>query len=198
VDYLTPQLYWTLDRPRLGFATYMKWWLAENPLGRHIWPGMNASKVGEDRKAGEILAQISCVRSHQLQMLPGHFHWHLKPLLADVGKLGSLCQKRAYPVRTLIPPSPWLAAAAQPLPAPQLEKTADGQHLRWRHLDPRYQSLTRWWILQVKKGSDWPVERVLFRDLAEVAWPAGATAVSVRAADAAWHLGEVAVLMKEK
>jgi uncharacterized lipoprotein YddW (UPF0748 family) len=58
VDYFTPQLYWTIDRPKLGFITYYDWWLEQNTQGRHIWPGMYTSKIGDDRNAAEILRQV--------------------------------------------------------------------------------------------------------------------------------------------
>jgi hypothetical protein len=80
VDYFTPQLYWTIDRPKLGFTTYYDWWLEQNTQGRHIWPGMNTSNIGTDRVAGEILRQMSVLRERGLKMTPGHFHWNFGAL----------------------------------------------------------------------------------------------------------------------
>ena len=192
VDYLTPQLYWTIDRPKLGFGTYFDWWLTENTQGRHIWPGMNSSKVGEDRKAGEILAQISITRSRQLQMSPGHFHWNFAALDKDLGKLGTLSKERAYNLHTIIPASPWLSAAA--LPAPLVERVADGKRLRWNFTDLQWEKSCRWWVIQALIEGKWQTVEVAFHTQHETEWPTGAAAVAVRAAGHAWELSPPGVI----
>lgn len=191
VDYLTPQLYWTIDRPKLGFGTYFEWWLGENTLGRHIWPGMNSSKIGDDRKAGEILAEISITRSRQVQMPPGHFHWNFGTLDKNVGKLGTLAKERAYNVRSILPASPWLSNVA--LPAPRVERVAEGKKLRWFFDDMRWENYSRWWVVQALIEGKWQVVKVAFVTEHEAEWPKGAAAVSVRAAGKAWELGEPGV-----
>lgn len=192
VDYLTPQLYWTVDRPKLGFATFYDWWLGENPQGRHIWPGMNTSKVGDDRNAGEILRQISILRERGARMTPGHFHWNFGALDKNLGQVGSLTQERAYPVHALPPASPWLSS--EPLPAPLVEKQAAGTRLRWGFADPRWDSLARWWVIQALIDGRWRTIEVSFLDRRELAWPERASAVAVRAAGRAWELGPAAVI----
>lgn len=194
VDYLTPQLYWTIDRPKLGFATYYDWWLSQNTLGRHIWPGMNTSKVGDDRRAGEILAQISVVRERALQMTPGHFHWNFGALDKDLGKVGSLTKDRAYTSHTLPPASPWLSDVA--LPAPIVEKLAEGKQLRWAFNDPRWENYSRWWVIQAFIEGQWRTVEVTFKTQHDLPWPAGATAVAIRAGGRAWELGEPAIVEK--
>lgn len=191
VDYLTPQLYWTIDRPKLGFGTYFDWWLGENTLGRHIWPGMNTSKVGDDRKAGEILAQISITRSKQLLMPPGHFHWNFGALDKDIGNIGTLSKQRAYNLHTILPASPWLSQTV--LPAPRVERVADGKKLRWFFDDLRWDSVGRWWVVQALIEGKWQTIEVAFRTQHETDWPKGAAAVAVRAAGPAWELSEPGV-----
>ena len=194
VDYLTPQLYWTIDRPKLGFTTYYDWWLGENTQGRHIWPGMNSSKVGDDRNAGEILRQISVLRERGLRMTPGHFHWNFGALDKNLGKLGSLAKERAYNIRALPPASPWLSNVA--LPAPLIEKLAEGKRLRWGFDDVRWEGYSRWWVVQAMIEGKWRTVEVTFKDRKEVDWPANASAVAVRAAGKSWELGEAAVVVR--
>ncbi|WP_218033078.1 glycoside hydrolase family 10 protein [Brevifollis gellanilyticus] len=191
VDYLTPQLYWTIDRPKLGFGTYFEWWLGENTLNRHIWPGMNSSKIGDDRRAGEILAQISITRARQIQMPPGHFHWNFAALDKDLGKLGTLTKERAYNIQSILPASPWLSNVA--LPAPRVERVAEGKKLRWFFDDMRWENYSRWWVVQALIEGKWQIVKVAFLNEHETEWPAGAAAVSVRAAGRAWELGEPGV-----
>lgn len=194
VDYLTPQLYWTIDRPKLGFTTYYEWWLNENTLGRHVWPGMNSSKVGDDRYAGEILRQISVLRERGLRMTPGHFHWNFAALDKNIGKLGALAKERAYNIPALPPATPWLSNVS--LPAPLVEKLAEGKRLRWGFKDVRWESYSRWWVVQALIEGKWRTVEVLFKDQHELEWPAKAVAVSVRAAGRAWEIGQPVVILK--
>lgn len=194
VDYLTPQLYWTIDRPKLGFTTFYDWWLAQNTQGRHIWPGMNSSKVGDDRNAGEILRQISVLRERGRVMPPGHFHWNFNALDKNLGKLGALTRERAYNVHALLPASPWLSNVT--LPAPLVEKTAGGQGLRWGFGDPRWEAFGRWWVVQALIDGQWRTVEVSYRDRRELAWPGSATAVAIRAAGRAWELGPATVVTR--
>lgn len=194
VDYLTPQLYWTIDRPKLGFATFYDWWLGENTAGRHIWPGMNTSKVGDDRNAGEIMKQISILRERGLKMTPGHFHWNFGALDKNLGKVGTMTKERAYNVVALPPASPWLSNVA--LPAPKLEKSADGQRLSWSFHDPRWEGYSRWWVVQAMVDGKWQTQKIFFKNQRELAWPAKATAVAVRAAGPAWEISPAGLVSR--
>jgi uncharacterized lipoprotein YddW (UPF0748 family) len=194
IDYLTPQLYWTIDRPKLGFATYFDWWLGENTQGRHIWPGMNTSKVGDDRRAGEILAQISVLRTRQVQMPPGHFHWNFGALDKDLGKVGTLTLERAYNLHTILPASPWLSNVT--LPAPLVEKIAGGKRVRWNFTDLRWDSSGRWWVVQALIEGKWQTVEIAFHDRHEMDWPEKAAAVAVRAAGRAWEIGPAGIVVR--
>lgn len=194
LDYLVPQLYWTIDRPKLGFTTYYDWWLAENPLGRHIWPGMNTSKVGDDRFAGEIMRQISVLRERSTKMMPGHFHWNFGALDRNIGKVGTLARDRAYPVRSIPPPTPWLSNVALPAPTVQPLTDAGGKRVvRWSFQDHRWENFSRWWVVQALIGGKWQTLAVTFKDQRELPWPTEAAVVSVRAAGPGWELGEAGV-----
>lgn len=46
VDYFTPQLYWAIDPKEQSFSALLDWWNQQNPKRRHLWPGMNTTKVG--------------------------------------------------------------------------------------------------------------------------------------------------------
>ena len=192
VDYFTPQLYWTIDRPKLGFTTYYDWWLSQNTQGRHIWPGMNTSKIGEDRVAGEILKQMSVLRERGLRMTPGHFHWNFGALHKDQGKIATFTMERAYTTHAVPPASPWLSQT--PLPAPVVTKTASG--IAWHHADERWQPLTRWWVMQVLLRGRWVTWKSFFHDQKSAEWPAGADAVAIRAAGMGWETGDAGVAVK--
>ncbi|WP_395737947.1 glycoside hydrolase family 10 protein [Prosthecobacter sp.] len=196
VDYFTPQLYWTIDRPKLGFATYYDWWLEQNTQGRHIWPGMDSSKVGNDRNAGEILHQMSVLRERGSKMTPGHFHWHFGALHKDLGKLGTYTKERAYVTHALQPASPWISQAQ--LPAPIVGKTVPGGRLTvdWQHSDPQWMNATRWWVMQAQINGKWITWETYFKDQLSAPWPDKATAVAIRAAGRGWEVGEAGVTSK--
>ncbi len=196
VDYFTPQLYWTIDRPKLGFITYYDWWLEQNTLGRHIWPGMNTSKIGDDRNAGEILREMSVLRERGLKMTPGHFHWNFGALHKNVGKIGTYIKERVYITHAIPPASPWLSQTV--LPAPVVGKLVPEGKLTvaWQHSDVRWMPLTRWWVMQAQINGKWVTVATFFKDQLSAEWPTNASAVAIRAAGLGWEVGEAGVVVK--
>lgn len=196
VDYFTPQLYWTIDRPKLGFITYYDWWLEQNTQGRHIWPGMNTSKIGDDRNAGEILREMSVLRERGLKMTPGHFHWNFGALHKDLGKIGTYTKERAYTTHAIPPASPWLSQST--LPAPVVGKIVPGGKLTvaWQHSDVRWMSQTRWWVMQALINGRWTTVETYFKDQLSDEWPENAAAVAIRAAGLGWEVGEAGVIVR--
>jgi uncharacterized lipoprotein YddW (UPF0748 family) len=196
VDYFTPQLYWTIDRPKLGFITYYDWWLEQNTQGRHIWPGMYTSKIGDDRNAGEILRQMSALRERGAKMTPGHFHWNFDSLHKDLGKIGTYAVERAYTTHAIPPSSPWLSQTQ--LPAPVVGKIVPGGKLTvaWQHADVRWMSETRWWVMQALIQGRWITWKSMFKDQLNAEWPENADAVAIRACGRGWEAGEAGVVAK--
>ena len=47
VDYLAPQLYWSIAAPQQSFPALLDWWILQNARGRHVWPGLAAYRVGD-------------------------------------------------------------------------------------------------------------------------------------------------------
>src|SRR6201999_2420935 len=39
LDYLTPQLYWTISTKGHGYTSLLDWWSEQNVKKRHLWPG---------------------------------------------------------------------------------------------------------------------------------------------------------------
>lgn len=138
VDYLAPQLYWATYFPEQPFEDLARWWEAQNPEGRHLWPGVSSrwikSKRDPKRDAGEILKQIELVRELTPSVRPGHIHWNLSALVVEDrdGIAGSL-RAGPYAERALVPASPWLEA---PTPAAltgiEFERGGRLGWLRWK------------------------------------------------------------------
>ncbi len=190
LDYMVPQLYWPIEPPKLSFTTYYDWWLEQNSLRRHIWPGMAVDRVGKDRGPAEILRQISVVRERAAIMPPGHFHWNFGSLAKNTLKVADLTQSRAYQVRAIPPASPWLSQVE--LPAPVVEKNAEGR-VAWRFEDAHRLADVRWWTVQIFTGGNWELHSILPADQTEIPWPEKAAALAIRAAGKGWELGPAAV-----
>ena len=113
VDYLAPQLYWGTNFPEQRFGDLASWWEAQNPLGRHLWPGISSrwikSERDPSRDAGEILRQIEIVRATAPNVRPGHIHWNLSALVEDRDGIVGALQAGPYREGALVPASPWLA-----------------------------------------------------------------------------------------
>jgi uncharacterized lipoprotein YddW (UPF0748 family) len=193
LDYMVPQLYWPIEPAKLSFTSFYDWWLSQNTLNRHIWPGMAVDRVGKDRGPAEILRQISVVRQRGAAMTPGHFHWNFGSLVKNTLEVADLTKSRAYQVKAIPPASPWLSQTALPAPVVQTVTKNKQGHATWTMEDPRWLSQIHWWTLQTLADDKWTLHSILPSSQTEIPWPKGATAVALRAAGKAWELSPAAV-----
>ena len=105
VDYLTPQLYWTIDSPGQSYPKLLNWWSEQNTLQKHLWPGNFASRVGMEGErrweAQELLNQIQVTRDHP--GASGNVLFSMKSLFADYGELGQTLLSGPYHEAALVP-----------------------------------------------------------------------------------------------
>ena len=124
MDYLAPQLYWPIDSSGQPFGVLLDYWLAQNPRGLPVRPGLFSSRVGAAERpwpAREIIDQISLLRGRT--GVDGHVHFSLSALLQDRDGLAQALLAGPYAQPALPPrrPGPRLRTAPS---APQLR-------LRW-------------------------------------------------------------------
>ena len=177
VDYLSPQLYWKREGPQ-SFTKLFHWWQDQNPKGRHLWPGVAASRIGKEgageadgRDVMEVLEQIDDTRAY-LGSAPasGQLHWRWEAFATNRGGIAKLITLRRYAERAVPPPSPWLAGQGDadgdsPLPvaenpslekretlSDQLEAGSDaGQWiLAWETPRAKDTAPVRWWVVQAR------------------------------------------------
>ncbi len=134
VDYFSPQLYWKNEGPQ-SFMKLYDWWQEENVHGRHIWPGIATSRIGDAKTGGgesdgrdavELLEQISHTRE-KIAGSPasGQLHWHWEAFATNRGGISRMITKNRYADRALTPDSPWLAGQGaenepeEPAPLPK-------------------------------------------------------------------------------
>jgi hypothetical protein len=139
-DYMAPQLYWALNGEQSRFRVLDAWWHAENVKGRHIWPGINTTRVGAPRAswpASEIYAQVNALRQGRADAAtasggasgddvigaldaPGHVHFRLGAICGGGSAVGSIAgpmHDALYGEPALVPAAPWLDARVPAAPA---------------------------------------------------------------------------------
>lgn len=152
VDYLTPQLYWPIDRPEQSFATLLPWWAGQNPLGRHLWPGLDATRIGQDRNPAEIQRQILLARGER--RAGGVALWNASVLRANRQGIATLLTERMFSAPALVPASPWMKESAPGAAILQGAVESGGRRiaLKWRSSEG---SPVRQFALQYRVGRQW-------------------------------------------
>ncbi len=134
VDYFTPQLYWPTTRREQAYPALLEWWVGENVLGRHMWPGNFTSRAGGAGSGAfsvsELVEQIRVTRGQE--GATGNVHFSMKSFLTNQAGMNDTLLVGPYAAPALVPATPWLKAAAPPLPIVRLAETATGTRLLLR------------------------------------------------------------------
>ena len=189
VDYLSPQIYWTVADPAHGFPVLLDWWRAQNIRGHHVWPALADSSVGGKFNQKEIPLQIQVIRQRPD---PGEIHFHLRSLLDNPALTAAV--RALYATPALLPASPWIHAG--PLPVPALAVSVRGKFTRVQW--PGSRTPGNWLVQARAPGGAWFTRMVpgLYADCyLDTANP---DAVAVRAVDRLGNLGAPAVWIQKK
>jgi len=169
LDYLTPQLYWAIEPKEQSFPVLLDWWDHQNPKKRHIWPGLNTTKVRsrtnteeyaqtgtsrrrESWKPDEIINQIRIASEQPVSA--GHVHWNMKSLLRGPD-LGAALERAVYAEPALIPACKWLGSAPPPTPKLSVAVGSLSAKLSW---DIAAADRVRLWLLQYERNGKWTTE----------------------------------------
>ncbi|MGH8095597.1 MAG: glycoside hydrolase family 10 protein [Chthoniobacterales bacterium] len=101
VDYLAPQLYWSIRPAEQSFPVLLDWWRSQSH-GIPIWPGIATERIGSKRPASEIIQEIELTRRGTSS--PGHIHWSMKALLRNQGGIDNLLKAGPYAEKAELPP----------------------------------------------------------------------------------------------
>ena len=155
VDYLAPQLYWSIDRKEQSFASLLPWWAQQNSHGRHLWPGLDVTRIGQDRGPGEIVKQLQLVRRQP--GAGGAVLWNVTALKANRQGIGTLLRQQVNTMPALVPASPWLGEAAPAVPEMSASIEGKGQKLalKWHAGEG---APVRQFALQFRVGRRWQTE----------------------------------------
>jgi uncharacterized lipoprotein YddW (UPF0748 family) len=170
-DYFAPQLYWSIDAREQSFPVLLNWWDAQNPKQRHIWPGINTTKVQSNQsfdgttsplwKPEEITRQIRLAADQPVSA--GHIHWNIKALSRSPELMAAL-QRSAYAESALVPACPWLSTNKLAKPIHFINELKTGGVRLVCSATAGQQP--RVWALQARLGGYWHTEIIRGEKLA--------------------------------
>jgi len=109
LDYFVPQLYWPVKPPGQAYDVLLDYWIGQNPLRRHIWPGLFTSRIGAPTRAyepQEVLDQVDVTRTRPLAT--GHVHFSMVALMQNRKGIADQLRTTRYAGQALVPATPWL------------------------------------------------------------------------------------------
>lgn len=225
VDYFSPQLYWKEAGPQ-SFSALYRWWQEQNVHGRHLWPGIAASRLGSGGEGSrwdimEVVGQIETTRAH-LGKAPasGQLFWHWEAFVTNRADISKLITKKRYADRALPPPSPWLLTKETDIALPVAESlrlgergASSAEETGWRlswDAEGGKSDAARWWAVQAgargsgegekPEGWTWRTRWVVPGDRRRLDLEnvEEIDAIAVRPVDRIGRLGKVRVIRQEK
>jgi uncharacterized lipoprotein YddW (UPF0748 family) len=173
VDYFVPQLYWPIAQTAQSYPTLLRWWMSENVMQRHMWPGHNASRAaGTVWPPDELLEQVRLTRSANAG---GDVHFSMRALMpatgvrrdsvlvgvatqppaqANAAALADRLRAQLYAEPALVPASPWLSKRRPAAPVVRLRTdSASGEWVV--RLAPSGQRRVVWWTVRALQSTGW-------------------------------------------
>ncbi len=149
-DYFTPQLYWSVNSKGQNYGKLLDWWISENRMGRHVWPGNFTSRTdpkSSNWSPNEIEAEIEQTR--KAEDGAGNVHFSMIAFLKNFNGVADALRGGLYSDPVLPPTSSWLGDRSPE--RPDLKK--DGvSAFRWR---ARGKHGAMWFAVWVRYGSTW-------------------------------------------
>ncbi len=203
VDYLSPQLYWSMASTGQSFTALVDWWTLQNTQRRHLWPGLAAYRVadgtGSAYAASEIASQLSFSRSRSgvAGGPTGNVLYNTTSLRLNRGGLATLLSGGVFGSPALVPATTWLDATRPAAPTVTVASVAGSPpQLRITIAGDGGKPLA-WWVVRWRNGSTWsmrthPATR-RFVDIPASAGASATDAIAVHAVDRVGNASEPAV-----
>jgi uncharacterized lipoprotein YddW (UPF0748 family) len=175
IDYFTPQLYWPIAQTAQSYPVLLDWWLGENVLHRHMWPGHYDTRVAQGGglwSSDELNAQIRATRATSAT---GDVHFSMRALMPAVAaardsaggagagqpprqtaavSVAEHLRAELYAAPALIPASPWLSTARPARPSATLSTDPATGEIALTTTAAKGSSV-RWWTVRVRTGDQW-------------------------------------------
>ena len=186
VDYLAPQLYWSIAAREQSFPVLLQWWRSQNTKGRHLYAALNDAEAGRKFSSDEIARQIQITRAQT--GVGGAIHYHLRNTRENTALRSSLREQYARPA--LAPVMPWIDSAPSETPKLTVIAGKKSAKLSWQNAGAEP---ARLWLLQVLNDGSWRTEIIPQDQTAMFIDNSPPEAVSLRAVDRAGNLSSPAL-----
>ena len=149
LDYIAPQLYWSVDARHQGFMPLMKWWSGENRKDRVLVPGLAASNVYSGKWAPDEVAR-QVMLSRRFPGSDGVIYYSNRSIRLNEemsSAIGTMLNREPC----LPPQYEWLDSDSPERPKIRSMKQGDDLLLVWNSTSPDV-SL---WLYQSKTDGRW-------------------------------------------
>ena len=139
VDYLAPQLYWSIGSRRASFSKLLNWW-GEVAPHRHLYIGhavylMQQNPAPSWASASEFMKQVDLCRS--TENASGNIWFRASTLMSNTNNLRKKLCDSYYNYHALPPTMPWLDSIPPNRPRSfWAQATEDGVFMEWRQPTP--------------------------------------------------------------
>ena len=185
VDYLAPQLYWSIASSGQSYPLLLDWWVSQNAMNRHVWPGLASYRVNDGTSSAfslsEIPDQIKATRSKSTGNFLYNTSWTLKQ---NGGALANVLAADVYRNSALVPAMPWLDSS--PPPMPSITVTSGSVAIA-----PGAGEEARWWAIRSHSSSGWTT-LIRFGSERTITLSSGVDRVLVQAVDRAGNTSAAA------
>ncbi|MFZ0829329.1 MAG: family 10 glycosylhydrolase [Verrucomicrobiia bacterium] len=189
LDYFAPQLYWAEEPREQSFPALLSWWVRQNPKGRHLWPGLNASNVGEKWSPEEIDRQIKVMRTQPAAR--GEIFYHLRSVTDNPALTAAV--RSEYAQTALVPASPWLDSTPPEKPRFSVGESRGGLHFQWATSGGEPVWL---WVVQFRISGIWTTDILTSDQRSRTFFNSQPEIISISAVDRTGNLSLPAVLGK--
>jgi uncharacterized lipoprotein YddW (UPF0748 family) len=154
VDYLAPQLYWSIDPPAQSYPVLQQWWTENNPQQRHLYIGNNLTRMdGIKRDLTEIERQIALTRQASSRLALGNIFFSMEAFLTNRLGICDSFQTETYRTPALAPTMPWLKLSAPEMP---VNLQVQNRNLTWSAA-----ASVRSWTLYQQNKPNWILKKIL-------------------------------------
>lgn len=152
LDYMSPQLYWSIDSAGQSFTSLYEWWEAQNIQKRYVWPGSAIYRLDSHGwKEKEILDQIRFTRNESQNS--GNILFSMRVLDQTSHRLADRLYQEVYDEPALIPEMPWLSHPDPGKPSVQVEQSSsDRVTVKIGTYSPER---VRQWVIRARYGERW-------------------------------------------
>lgn len=156
VDYLAPQLYWSIASTGQSFPALLGWWRQQNSLRRHFWPGLasyrTADGTGSAFANGEIPAQVTLARAQAIETggATGTILYNASSVRSDRGGFATALATGLYAEPAIPPATTWLDAVAPAEPTVTVTGTPGALAIRPAGVPDAY-----WWLVRWRANGEW-------------------------------------------